>query len=145
MKRYPLAPLLDAMGMSANQACLALGLSGSTQQQYRRDGVTERVADRLAGKAGFSVYEIWPEMADDVIDAVAAADRARENAGERRRYRTDPAKRARRLETRRAYYAQHGEYERAAQRVRDAARYAANRDEINARRRERRRMAREAS
>lgn len=65
--RYPLDPLYKAMGLSPHQAGIALGLSGSTQQDYRRRGVTERVADRLAIRAGLSPYEIWPEMVDDQI------------------------------------------------------------------------------
>lgn len=68
--RYPLEPLAAAMGLSMNQACLRLGISGSTQQEYRRRGVTEKVADRLAVRAELVPYEVWPEMADHAIASI---------------------------------------------------------------------------
>lgn len=71
--RYPLDPLFDAMRLSPHQACVVLGLSGSTQKEYRARGVTEKVADRLAVKAGLSPYEVWPEMVDHQIAAIERA------------------------------------------------------------------------
>jgi hypothetical protein len=63
-RRYSLDPLFEAMRMTPHAACLWLGCSGSTELEYRSRGVTDRVADRLAVKAGFHPFEIWPELAD---------------------------------------------------------------------------------
>ena len=68
--RYPFAPLARLMGMSEHEAATDLGLKGSTYQDYKRRGVTEAVADRLATKAGLSPYEVWPELRDAVIAEV---------------------------------------------------------------------------
>lgn len=81
-ERYPFAPLAAAMGLTEHAAAVALGLSGSTQQDYRRRGVTEQVADRLAVRAGLVPYEVWPSMLDDAVDA---AEQAEEERRERRR------------------------------------------------------------
>lgn len=140
MKRYPLQRLLDLMDESPNQACLKLGLSGSTQQEYRRIGVTERVADRLAVRAGFVTYEVWPEMVDDLIasvelvcgnetcgerfvpvrrDQVACSPlcaRAVRIARRRARYHTDPSVRAERKANAARYYAENRDYVRNRQR-----------------------------
>lgn len=60
-RRYPYAPLAAAMGLSEHQAAIKLGLSGSTEQTYRQRGVTDRVGDRLAVKAGLHPVEVWGE------------------------------------------------------------------------------------
>jgi hypothetical protein len=64
--RYPLQPLADALGLALDTPGLArrLNLSGTTWKEYRDLGVSERVADRLACKAGLHPYTVWPEMAD---------------------------------------------------------------------------------
>lgn len=138
MKRYPFAPLAAAMGESVSAAGRILGLSGSTRNEYRDRGVTERVADRLAVKAGLNPYEVWPEMVDDLIaDAevecartdctvrfVPTHHRARfccRNCKDvdglrRRRQRPEVAAAARRSAA--AYYAEHGDYVRAQRRRR---------------------------
>lgn len=67
MKRYPVAPLAEAMGVSFNQAMMRLGVSGSTMQDYRARGVTEQVAERLATRAGLPAAYVWPELVDDRI------------------------------------------------------------------------------
>jgi len=76
--RYPLAPLIAAMGLSWNQACEKLKLTGTTRKKYRDDGMTEVVADRMAGKAGLVAYEVWPEMLDH---AIAEVERPCEQCG----------------------------------------------------------------
>lgn len=80
--RYPLDALAEAMRLSVNQACKALGVSGSTMQDYRQRGLTEKVADRLAVKAGLVAYEVWPEMVDHHIEA-CSVECADEKCGER--------------------------------------------------------------
>lgn len=153
MKRYPLEPLLDAMNGSHNQACELLGLSGSTQQDYRRRGVTERVGDRLAAKAGLLAYEVWPEMIDDAIAEVErecarhdcttrfvpvrkrmrfCSTRCQQTeANRRRRKRPEVARQAREYAAQ--YRADNPEYvDRSAAAYRER-----NREQINARERER--------
>lgn len=140
-RRFPFAPLAAAMGATEPQAARELGLSGSTEQQYRRDGVTERVADRLAVKAGLHPWMVWPEMAEQ---AMADAQRSCEECGagywprqrnqrfcsqpcsalwhkrehSRRRYRTDPVFAERKREMARAYYWDYLDYSRSQRRLR---------------------------
>lgn len=143
---YPLEPLAEAMGCTLSEVGRRLGVSGTTWKQYRDQGVSELVADRLATRAGLHPAVVWPEWMDDQIDEVGrecwcgtrfvpkrshqrhcsptCRDRARnaQKAQYRRsRYQTDPewaeAQRARR----RAYYAECGDYERARQRRYDTA------------------------
>jgi hypothetical protein len=145
--------------LSANQALLHLGVSGTTQKQYRADGVSEKVADRLAARAGLTTYEVWPEMIDHIIDD-AMVDCARPDCPDRflpndrrhiycsttcknrmaaRRW-TARSREGRRDELRaerRAYYETYGEYERARQRRHHERTYADRKDDINARRRAR--------
>lgn len=64
MTRYAFSELARAMRMSEHAAAVVLGLSGSTEQDYRRRGMTERVADRLAVKVGLHPFEVWPEMVE---------------------------------------------------------------------------------
>lgn len=151
--RYPLEPLANTMGLSLHQTCKQLGLSGSTEKEYRARGVTERVADRLAVKAGFSPYDIWPEMIDHIISAAEqpcawhgcqtpflpstpqqkyCTGNCRRAASQHRRYRDDPDYRARRVAARAAYYAENRDYELARQRRYDRARTAEarNRQEV---------------
>lgn len=122
---YPFAPLADAMGMSEAQACRTLKLSGSTEQRYRQQGVTERVADRLAVAAGFVPYDIWPEMLDHHIERTEAEQRER-NAAKMRRYRKRPAARKAHREQSAAYYRENLDYIKA----RRKAYYEANRDRL---------------
>jgi hypothetical protein len=70
--RYSLQPLADALGLTLDTPGLArrLNLSGTTWKEYRDLGVSERVADRLACKAGLHPYTVWPEMADAHVAAV---------------------------------------------------------------------------
>ena len=140
MRRYPLEPLAAAMCMSLNAACVQLGVSGSTLKKYRDDGVSERVADRLAVRAGFHPAEVWPEFADA---GIADAERSCADCGEsflpvnslhrfcsrpcyRRHHRRANVQRRRATpegaelnrERRRRYYAENREYERARERRR---------------------------
>ena len=146
--RYPLEPLAAAMHLTIPAACRALRISGSTEQQYRRDGVTDKVADRLAIRAGFHPYEIWPDMADHQLADVSkpCADEKcdelyvpstasqrfcsptcrKRDAGRRyvrRRYRTDPEFAERRRRESRQWRAEGGEAWRRSERRRQKARY----------------------
>lgn len=141
LRRYPLAPLLALMGEpSADKVCKSLGISGSTQKDYRTRGVTERVADRLAARLGLVAYEVWPEMLDHAIEDASkpcahcgdlfiparststCCSRGCSLAAAQKRYRTSPKGRETHRLTRRRQYAEYGDYERARQRRYDLAR-----------------------
>jgi len=139
------------MGTTVAGLGRTLSVSGSQLNDYRDRGVTEKVGDRLATKAGFATYEVWPEMIDHAIED--EGDRQRQMASARqaryrakrphlaglnrqylRQYRADASVVAQRSEQKRraARYARHAEEERAQRR----AYYQANRDMILAQRRE---------
>lgn len=88
--RYPLAPLLAAMGCTLSQAQNTLGLGGPEYRKYRDEGMARDVAERKANRAGYHVYEIWPEAVEhDLAEAEEADDerRLRKNAQQREYYR----------------------------------------------------------
>lgn len=97
-RRYDLAPLAALMGMSEHAACVQLGLSGSTQQDYRAHGVTLEVAERLAFKAGVHPFEVWSSMPED-------GRRDRQARYARERWANDPDHRAARADYMRRYRA----------------------------------------
>lgn len=138
-RRYPWAPLAAAMGLSEASAARALGVTGSTEQEYRRRGVTDRVAERLAGLAGLHPSEVWPELIDDRLADLEADRRARYNAAQRK-WRSKPGPREASRVRCRAYYAETAEYHRAYRR----RRYAENAEAERAARRERYRRSVEA-
>lgn len=70
MIRYPIEPLLEAMGVSWSQAAQQLGIGGPEYRRYRDEGMTRDTAERKALKAGFHPYEVWPDMADHDAEAV---------------------------------------------------------------------------
>jgi hypothetical protein len=132
---YSLAPLAALAGVEVQQLASKLRLSGSDWQRYRDDGVSEKVADRLARKLGFAAYNVWPEMIDHAIEDASlrcahcdglfiptnrrqrfCSVRCQQGAWRRNRYRTDPKFREQAIATSRAYYAEAGEYARARQR-----------------------------
>lgn len=133
MIRYPFAPLAALMGSSEASAARRLNVSGKTEQQYRREGLSAKVADRMAVRAGYHPYEVWPEMIAADFEDTHKAELERKARWARTRYRKDPAFRARKIASARSYYAENATYVRG--RVR---RYEkANREQINARRRQR--------
>lgn len=117
--RYPFADLAAAMRMTEAQAARALDLAGSTAQEYRRKGVTERVADRLAVKAGLHPMNVWPNFSDDVEAERLRLRREASNRYSRKVRATAEGAEANRVR-RRAYYAEYGHYERARERAKYA-------------------------
>lgn len=115
--KYPFAPLAKAMCMTEAQACRELGISGSTQQEYRSVGMSEKVADRMAVKAGLHAFDIWPEMVEHAIaDELEARRRA--SRERKRRQRRNEAVRQRESERQKRYYAECREALKAAERRR---------------------------
>lgn len=66
--RYPIQPLFDLIGGSFDSTRRQLGISGSQANAYKLHGLIEETAERLAVRAGFHPFSVWPEMVDDVID-----------------------------------------------------------------------------
>lgn len=110
---YSLEPLAYAMREPLGRLCVVLGISGQAWKRYRTEGVSDRVAENLATKAGFHPYEIWPEMAERrAVEAAEAEERRREQRrASQRRYaakrRQDPEYRAKQAEYLRDYRAQY--------------------------------------
>jgi hypothetical protein len=134
---YSLEPLADALGCTLGQLGRRLGVSGSTWQQYRSEGVSELVADRLAVKAGLHPALVWPELVEFAITEVehidyirVMSDRAKNRDRKAAERRHNARTQEREAEYRRAYRASLSDAARAQQ-LRAARAYkAAHADEI---------------
>lgn len=172
MRRYPLQELVEASGLSEAEFGRRVGLSGSSLTKARRDGLIESAADRYACRAGLVPWLVWSDWLEDLKKECAAEDcsaqfipartghaycskRCRERVGSKRRYHTDPAARARAIASAAGYYDEAGDYRRTQMRRRhwenrDAeldrmrAYYAANRERLQERDRQRKADARRA-
>lgn len=150
--RYDPAELAASMKIPVGTALRQLGVSAKDVRDFRSRGMTARVAERLADKAGFNPYEVWPTWNADIAIAPLVCkfcgkeffpaqrqpsqvycsaqcrsknrDRSKDAERERARYQENEAKRARKKETNAAYYAENGDYVRARQRKADRARRA---------------------
>lgn len=150
MKRYPLQNLLDALGLSGDLTTAELGrrlgMSYNTLTRARKLGLSEVLADRYACAHGFVPWLVWTEWIEDVIESVSVAcandrcdvrfvasrknhrycsDACRNSFNERKARREGQAWTQRKLEYRRRYYRENGDYERARQRRYDRSRRAA--------------------
>lgn len=65
MRRYPWAPLAALVGPGIGKK---LNVHGSTFKEYRDRGMSPRVADRLATKAGYHPAEVWPTWVADALE-----------------------------------------------------------------------------
>lgn len=121
MKLYPFAPLADLMGLSEIAAARALRI-GTRRAEYLSVGMSEKVADHMACKAGFHPFVVWPDMVDDIIESVGRACVVCDALFVPARSPDLTCSRACRLEYRRrwrrAYYQANGEYEREQERRR---------------------------
>ena len=163
--RYALAPLVEAAGMSEAEFGRRVGLSGSSLTKARRDGLIESAADRYACRAGLVPWLVWSDWLEDLSVECAADDcterfvparnghaycskRCRERVVSKRRYHTDPAARARAIASAAGYYVEAGDYRRSQMRrrhwekrdtelARMRAYYAANRERLQERDRQR--------
>ena len=163
--RYPLAPLLEATGLTEAELGRKIGLRGTPLIRARERGFVEEAADRWACRAGFVPWHIWPEWLDHVTADVSipcaecgtlfvtfrrghryCCTPCQQRAGKRDRYATDAEYRDARRHSAAAYYAENGDYVRKRERrLYDPARgrerahayYEANRDAILSRRRAR--------
>jgi lambda repressor-like predicted transcriptional regulator len=133
-RRWPLRPLLDATGLSETKLLRRLRWSGQTLKNARENGLTDVLADRVACRLGFVPWEVWPDWFEPAFRSCAecaasfvpsphpqhrfCSRKCRNVASSREWKRRNPeTNRA----NRRAYYAEHGDYERARQRRYEAA------------------------
>lgn len=72
-RRYPLANLMAASGLTEAALARKVGLSGSTLKYVRENGLAEVSADRYAVRAGLHPHTVWPEMVGHVLDEVQVA------------------------------------------------------------------------
>lgn len=165
MKRYPLAALVEASGLSEARLAARVGIGGSTLKVARQLGFTEAAADRYACRAGFVPWHVWPEWIADVIADVSipcvecntpfvpkrkgqrfCERRCSARAWKRERYQSDPEFAQRCKDAAKAHYEECGHYiQGQARKWRDAnpervkasrrAYYEANRDAENDRQR----------
>lgn len=142
MKRYPFAPLETLVGApSAKQLADALGVHPRQVYRWRSTGVTADQADLLAVRLHSHPFEVWPEMADELL--ASAEQRALEmkrarDRRYRRRKRQDPNEREREREYLRDYRAE----ARGAAKAYARRYYRANRTVLLERQRERDRVRR---
>lgn len=109
VRKYPIEPLLVAMGMTLAQASPILDIGGPEYRRYRDQGMTRETAERKANKAGRHVYEVWAEMVEHDVEDTEAADEARRErrrVRDRKRYAKDPAFRERKRASARKHYAE---------------------------------------
>lgn len=139
--RFSLQALVDASGLTEAALARQVGLSGTTLKKVREVGLSESAADRSAVRVGFHPGEVWSEWGTAVASEVELARlegrtvrRCVECSADFPALRRDQrfcSKRCRGLHSsrewkrrhpemnrasRRAYYAEHGDYERARQR-----------------------------
>jgi hypothetical protein len=140
VNRYPLQPLLAALGCDERSVKARLGLDHRQVARYATDGLTEARAEQLAAMAGLLAIEVWPEMIDDAIAELPACDRCGERyvpvrkaqrwcsarcrnynaqaAHQRRRWAADPEWAEAQRERVRRYRAETAAYQRAQAKVR---------------------------
>lgn len=141
MKRYPLAALVEASGMSENALGEAVGLTGSNLGNARRFGLIEEAADRCACRLGLVPWLVWSDWLDDAGKLCAecgerfypkrsdakfctprCGNRQRQRAYWVQRYASDPEFAEKERARRRRYYIECHAYELASSRRRQALR-----------------------
>jgi transcriptional regulator with XRE-family HTH domain len=137
VKRYDPGPFfarLSAVGMSRSELAGRLGCNVSTIALWARKGVGENYADQAAVAVGVTPGCLWPEWIDDEIERLEA-DRRRVQAERQRQLKAkNPEYAERQRAYARRYKAENATYIKAQYR----AYYAANRDRIIQRVKERR-------
>lgn len=134
-RRFSITPLVEALNLEPGASVSrALGVSGTRLASFAEFGVDERTAERLAVRAGFVPYLIWPELMDQAIadlEKVCAADdcderfvpplrqpykrfctaRCKTRQQRRDQYRNDPVFREKAKASMRRYYAETREWQ----------------------------------
>lgn len=67
-RRYSLVDLVEAMRLEVGASVTrALNISGQQLERYALHGMERNTAERLAERAGFIPYEVWPDLLLDLI------------------------------------------------------------------------------
>jgi plasmid maintenance system antidote protein VapI len=158
--RYPFAPVdsvLARRGLTVTAAAALFGVDRAQVNRWRRVGLSDVQADRVAVALGLTPGELWAEWLEGVMaeqEAAETARRAKASEWKRRKYQSDPEHRAERLARNRQWKAENRStitFKAALYRASNAerrrevrrARYQANREAELARQRayDRRRAA----
>jgi hypothetical protein len=141
--RYPFAPL-KGHAPTHWELCQVLRISKQSANAFTQHGITLEQAERFADRIQIHPYELWPEMADHIVEAmtkVCVADGCNETfePKTKRRLYCSPRCRDRRAKANwaRRRYQTDAEF-RERRKAQAAARYLAERDYINAQRRNKR-------
>lgn len=67
--RYPVQDLLDLTGLSIGQVSRRLGISGAERARLLEIGFTDYMAEKAATSYGWHPFEVWPQLAEDRIEA----------------------------------------------------------------------------
>ena len=156
--RYSYEPIAAYLGGTPGTQAELLGVDRRQIYRWQERGLTRDQAERVAEGFRLHPLELWPEMVSEVERACAECEglfvplrsnhkfcstsckhRCLQREWQRRRYAEDPEFRARRLAEAARYHVEVREYRRAYRRQWDRA----NREQINARRRERNAAARD--
>jgi lambda repressor-like predicted transcriptional regulator len=70
VRRYPVANLLEATGLSLSALAQRVGIGGGEYARVRTEGVSELAADRWANRLGLHPAEVWPEYVEAGIREV---------------------------------------------------------------------------
>lgn len=125
-RRYSLTPLVEAMNLEPGASVAReLRISGATLQTFTTFGMDERAAERLAVRAGFVPYLVWPEWIREAeVECEApdcpvtfvkkwrgahrrfCSDTCRDRTGSRKRYAERPELRERKRAKVRVYEAE---------------------------------------
>lgn len=129
-KRYLFAPAAAVMrsmtvlgdnsyvGERARSQADVLGVDRNQILRWLDYGLTIDQAEAVAETLRLHVFELWPEIADDVFADTETERRAREAAWVRRRRQNNPELQEADRQRARGYYAECGDYVRAAERRR---------------------------
>lgn len=148
MRRYPLAPLMDAARVDTMKELRAIfPMNGTEYRRVLDDGLSESQADRWSVRLGLVAWEVWPDWLDDVsvpcgnercdrrfvpkrrnhlYCSERCSRRVQDRRYQRRKYAADAEYRERKVERNKAYRAEVAAYRLEWQR----RYYRENRDEL---------------
>jgi len=132
-RRYPLAPLLEASGMTITALNRRLPMGGEVYRLAKSKGLTPLIAERYAILIGLHPATIWESWAEDEFEELSkecrecgerfirrpdalfcsrlCGNRHRQRVYWRKKYASDPEFREREKARRRAYYDEYKDYE----------------------------------
>lgn len=80
-RRWPLEPLVKALGGTHHQVVWQCGVSGSTVAHWAEVGLSDQQADRSAVRAGLNAVDVWPDWYEAVPKVDILFGELREQVG----------------------------------------------------------------